>query len=98
MKAEELIQLVNEHSISDFYNEDIPEELIAQAGPVVLKEFTGGEGNGEESHLVIEFPEHNVFLRADGGYWSYHGYDYDDAAWYEVVPVTVEVIEYKPKR
>lgn len=45
----------------------------------------GGEGGGEHFHSVIFFKDHNVYLRADGTYYSYDGINGADE-FYEVEP------------
>ena len=47
-----------------------------------------GEGEGSTYYTVILFEDHNVYIRWDGYYSSYHGVDYSDwdSAVSEVTP------------
>jgi hypothetical protein len=46
----------------------------------------GGEGQGDEWYSVKYFPAHDVYIRTDGWYTSYHGTDFEDVIGYEVKP------------
>lgn len=58
-------------------SDPIPMNHIEQEG--------GGEGGGEYCYAVIQVGE--KFYKIEYSYYSYNGYDYDDADVYEVVPV-----------
>ncbi len=70
----------------NFSPEDFPEELGIGTWEEV--EHVGGEGQGEEYYIVLYFKDHDVHLREDGYYTSYHGASFEASDGpYEVRPV-----------
>lgn len=62
-----------------------------------LGEFTcvdtyGGEGKGEEYWAIYYFKDHDVYIKFDGWYQSYHGAEFSNA--FEVRPQEVTRTEY----
>lgn len=56
----------------------------------------GGEGQGDEWYSVKYFPAHDVYIRTDGWYTSYHGTDFEDGYGYEVKPEEKVITVYNP--
>jgi hypothetical protein len=57
----------------------------------------GGEGQGETWYSVKYFPDHDVYIRIDGFYSSYHGATFDNG-WdecYEVRPKEKTITVYE---
>lgn len=54
----------------------------------------GGEGFGEWYWSVYHFKTHDIFIKFDGWYQSYHGSEFESM--FQVVPEEVTVIKYKP--
>jgi len=46
-------------------------------GEVKTVDQHGGEGEGEDWHIVYHFVNHDVYVRVDGWYQSYHGTEFD---------------------
>jgi len=46
-------------------------------GTVNVVDQHGGEGEGEEWYIVYHFVDHDVYVRVDGWYQSYHGTEFD---------------------
>ncbi len=84
--------------VNDYDDGEDPETLI-QKVTAILGEFTevehvgGGEGEGENTHFVIKFLDHDVYLRANGYYYSYDG-EHFNGPWQQVFPTAVTRIEY----
>lgn len=60
----------------------------------IVLEHGGGEGDGSDHHIVYYFKEHDVYVRIDGYYQSYHGTDWEDKP-YLVKPEAKTVIVYE---
>lgn len=95
MTAKEIIEEIEKQEISvdefaygDFHS---PEGV----GEWVEVDSYGGEGKGNEWYSIKFFKDHNVYIRTDGFYSSYHGTDFVDGYGEEVKPVekTVTVFE-----
>jgi hypothetical protein len=66
-------------------------------GPIENVDRKGGEGEGEEWYVVFYFPKHNVYLKCNGYYQSYHGTEFY-GGWndcFEVIPKQVEITVYE---
>lgn len=74
---------------------DGEEDLDERVGPIELVARYGGEGCGDEHWFVFWFPEHGCYLRIYGYYDSNNGASYDGAAWQEVTPKEVKIIEFE---
>ena len=55
----------------------------------------GGEGEGNTWYSIKYFKDHDVYIRTDGWYSSYHGTDFNDGYGEEVKPVQKTVTVYK---
>lgn len=79
--------------LSDISPSEYPKEL-GEAKKIFQK---GGEGEGSEYFTVIYFKEHNIYLRIDGYYSSYHGVDYGpwEQAVSEVTPQEKTITVYE---
>lgn len=62
------------------------EQLKEELGGWEQVEQQGGEGQGDEWFSVKYFPAHDVYIRTDGWYTSYHGTDFENGYGYEVRP------------
>jgi hypothetical protein len=79
MNAQEIIDVLNTYYDKDtFYEADLPECLEHGVGQwISVDEIGGGEGDGEYTHRVINFPAHGVYIKLRGYYSSYNGVDLD---------------------
>jgi hypothetical protein len=57
-------------------------------GPIEEIKQKGGEGQGEEWYSIKYFPKHNIYIRVDGFYTSYHGTDFEEGWGEEVKPLS----------
>jgi hypothetical protein len=64
---------LNYDEVEEMYN-TVKEKL----GGWTQVEQKGGEGQGDEWYSITYFPAHDVYIRTDGFYTSYHGTDFDD--------------------
>lgn len=88
---------VNEDYITDW--EEIQkrwEELKESLGGWKEVQQHGGEGQGEDWYSVKYFPAHNVFIKTEGWYTSYHGTDFEDGYGFEVWPAEKVITVYNP--
>lgn len=86
MNATEILE-----KIQELFNDDISEFAYTsdfEHDEVGFKEVAkyGGEGKGELWYSVKFFPKHNIYIRVDGFYSSYHGTDFEDGWGNEVKP------------
>jgi predicted RNase H-related nuclease YkuK (DUF458 family) len=73
--------------------------FIEGIGEVQKVDSYGGEGMGDIYYSVKYFPDHDIYIRVDGYYSSYHGTDFY-GGWKccsEVRPKTVSVVKYELK-
>lgn len=67
------------------YNEDINEHLskdvLEVTGKIEEVELVGGEGEGDNYHIVIHLTKPDIYLRADAFYASHYGVDDWDEDW-----------------
>lgn len=73
----------------------VMDALKAELGGWEQIEQKGGEGQGDVWFAVKHFPAHDVYIRTDGWYTSYHGTDFDDCYGKEVKPVKKIVTLYE---
>ena len=59
----------------------------------IIEQEGGGEGGAEDCTLVFMWKD--KYYRLNYSYYSYHGYDFDDAMLYEVTPVEKVVTVYE---
>lgn len=81
-------------NFDDFAYED--EGEIDGVGKFEEVEQHGGEGEGSEWYSVKYFPDHDIYIRVDGYYTSYHGTDFD--GWdspYQVKPQQKTITVYE---
>lgn len=71
------------------YFDELDEDIIE------VIETVGGEGEGDNWHLVIKHIPSNRYLKANGYYASYSGFEYDDSEFYEVKPIEKTIIVYE---
>lgn len=64
-------------------------------GEIIEVEQYGGEGEGSIWYSVKYFPVHDVYIRIDGSYTSYHGTDFYLGHGKEVFPVTKTIKVYE---
>lgn len=57
-------------------------------------EYNGGEGEGDSASIVIQHDASQRFLRINGSYQSYNGFEWGYATWMEVKPRQVTTTEY----
>ena len=55
----------------------------------------GGEGRGETWYSIKYFKDHDIYIRTDGWYASYHGTEFDDGYGKEVKPIKKMVTVYE---
>jgi hypothetical protein len=67
-------------SYSDDSERNFDHSYIFVEGVGACKEVhqKGGSGMGDEWYSVKYFPEHDVYIRVDGFYSSYHGVNFDE--------------------
>lgn len=58
-------------------------------------EEEGGEGEGDYACYTYFFKKANVYLKLEGGYASYVGYDFSDGEFFIAKPVEVTVTKYE---
>ena len=76
MNYQEILEKLKENfSLNAFAREDYRNPI---EGIGVCKEIRqhGGEGQGEEWYTVKYFPEHDVYVRVDGCYYSNMGVEF----------------------
>lgn len=64
-------------------------------GKVELEAKKGGEDQGSVWYRVWNFVDHEVLIRIDGHYQSYHGVEFYKGYGKEVKPVTKSVVFYE---
>lgn len=69
---------------SGFYRNGILVEVIEQVG---------GEGEGEHAHTIFKIGEE--YWKCDYSYYSYHGFEFDDAMMVKVEPKEKTIIVYE---
>ena len=72
--------------------------MLTKLGSVLTVDATGGEGHGDNCHVVAKLSHSDgspdQYFRYDGWYASHDGFYWDDADGYEVHPTPVTKIEY----
>ena len=63
-------------SVDEFAYEDYDKEELG-LGEIKEVAQRGGEGEGEVWYSVKHFVDHDVYIKVDGWYSSYHGTDFD---------------------
>lgn len=84
MTAEEIIKQLeieveeNDTELGDYFTElEGTHEILGEIEEVDSK--GGYEGGGEYAMRVMYFKNHDVYLKLEGVYYSYHGTDWDDS-------------------
>lgn len=80
------------------YSYQAKEEYILQQlglGKIAEVDQYGGEGQGEDWYSVKHFVDHDVYIKTQGFYTSYHGTDFDYGYGKEVKPVERTVTFYE---
>lgn len=82
----------NEESIEDEYaGIKLNPKLLGKWKEV---DSYGGEGKGEEWYSVKHFTDHDVYIKTEGYYQSYHGTDFEGYG-EEVRPKTITKVIYE---
>ncbi len=87
MTSQEILEQITELELHG--NTELTYEIggeIEGIGNWVQTQQGGGEGQGDRVYVVIHFPEHDVYLRMDGTYESYDGYEWQGSFWRIVTP------------
>ena len=82
---------ISEFAYSGSLTED---ESSAEIGEIQEVEQHGGEGKGSEWYSVKYFPKHDVYIKVEGYYSSYHGTDFEDGWGHEVRPAQKTITVY----
>lgn len=95
LTGKEIIDILEKNEISweDLGYESVDWKSL-DLGDVVVVDRYGGEGCGDKYYVVYHFVSHNVYLRINGYYQSYHGAEFEQAP-YEVTAVSKTVIFYE---
>ncbi len=95
LTAKEILEIIeSKMTVEEFgYFDFNPEEL--ELGEITEVEQYGGEGDGSTWYSVKYFKDHDVYIRTDGYYSSYHGTDFNEGYGRQVVPKTIEKIVYE---
>jgi hypothetical protein len=93
--AQEILDVLAANNVdwSDFAYGEFNSEALG-LGDFNIVEKHGGEGEGENYHVVQYFKDHDVYIRIDGFYQSYDGTYFDNAP-YEVRPTERVVTFYE---
>lgn len=76
------------------YDDFDKEELEKELGSFERIEEHGGEGEGQNYYTIDYFKEHNVYVKLQASYYSYHGVETEGAYFVEVFPTEVTKIEF----
>jgi len=86
LTGDEILKGLEERNIPwEDLGDDIIEWEDLPFGKVELIDEYGGENCGSDYWKVYHFIEHDVYIRIDGWYQSYHGTEFNNAP-YEVKP------------
>jgi len=88
-KVEELDISVSEFAYGDFEN---PLEGVGEWEEV---DQHGGEGQGDDWHSVKHFKDHDIYIKTEGFYSSYHGTDFESGYGEEVKPKEKTITVYE---
>ncbi len=93
-KIEEYFDKDDNGGVSSWaYHDFDPEELgLGEIEEIAQK---GGEGEGSEWYSVKYFKDHDVYIKIEGYYTSYHGTDFDGGYGDEVKPQEKTITVYE---
>lgn len=96
MTAEEILKVLesSDVSVSSFGYDDFDSVELGLGECEEIEQY-GGEGEGSTWYSVKYFKDHDVYIRTDGYYTSYHGTDFDDGYGYEVKPAQKTITVYE---
>lgn len=97
MTAQEILDSIEKSgmTIDQFAYDDYNKEAFEATGGWEEVEQYGGEGQGDTWYSVKYFPDHDVYIRIDGFYTSYHGTDFYDGLGREVRPQEKTITVYE---
>lgn len=91
MTGEQVIEKLREHAANDLlkdkwdtygligeYFDGNDDGDIPEVGKFKVVDQYGCEGRGDDYWIVVKFLDHDVLIRIDGFYSSYHGTDWDN--------------------
>ena len=99
MNFRQIIESLSELQITpeDFSKERYTNhEVTSAVGRFTVVERSGGSVEGDDCSFVIQFIDHNVFVKITGYYDSYEGIDYSESEFLEVVPKEKIITTYEP--
>jgi len=97
MNFEEILSALDELKIEkeEFGWHDIDTDALTEkVGEYEVADEHGGEGQGDEMHIVYHFKKHDIYIRLDGWYSSY-GESSWDGDYQEVRPTERTVTFYE---
>lgn len=92
------LQFIDDKKISkdDFGNWDDIKNTIKEFDlDVEVVDQQGGEGEGDDAHIVVHFPNRNLYVKLEGYYASYSGFEWDYGNYYEVKPKEKTITVYE---
>lgn len=91
----EIVEILKENNISEesFCYQDYEKKELG-LGEIKRVDDYGGEDCGSEYYSVDHFVEHDVYIRVDAWYQSFHGADFYNSEFTQVFPTEVTRTEY----
>lgn len=86
MTAKEILKIAEKNLSIEEFAEGYYDPTEYGFGEVKTVDSYEGEGKGSTYYIVRHFIDHNVYIKTEGYYSSYHGVDWDFGHGQEVFP------------
>jgi hypothetical protein len=95
MTAKEILEIAEKNLTIEDFAEGYYDPTEYGFGTVQTVDSYGGEEQGSTYYTVRYFVDHNVYIRTEGYYSSYHGTDWDFGYGKEVFPKQKTITVYE---